>query len=108
MAVDFYARMMHESDNKDNLPNHQIFALFREYARNRGTKVTPEYLRAVLNVSGSDSLFTSILSYIDAGYNEYDKINRVSEIEDIFLLHENSITNFVYPTRESLRNRLGI
>lgn len=106
MASDFYARIMQTSDNNDNIPNHQFFALLREYVRN--PFISLENIYSHFSLSGSDALLNDLFSYIDGGYDELGKINRIKTLEDIFLIHENFNTSSFFPDRESLRNRIGI
>lgn len=106
MASDFYARIMQSSDNNDNIPNHQFFALMREYVRN--PSISLENIYSHFSFSGSDALLNDLFSYIDGGSNESDKLSRVKILEDIFVIHENYNTSSFFPDRESLRNRIGI
>lgn len=107
MATDLYARLMHEQDDPvRSIANHQFFALLREYVRN--PVITQEKIMSNYGLTGDDSLLNDMFSYIDGGSTQDIKIGRVKILEDIFLIHEHSETSAFYPTRETLRNRIGI
>jgi hypothetical protein len=112
MAHDFYARIMHQTDdevNYRNFPKHQLFAILNEMARDI---ISIDRVKEKLKIDSGDDLFNSYVCYIMYPLSIPDRLDRVKILEDIHIIHEYNRDNLpirdLYPTKDSLRQRIGI
>ncbi len=107
MAHDLYARLMHESDNLNypNIAKHSFFAILREYARGKISKIR---IYEGYNFDVNDDYLNSFFNKIDSKNTESAKIAFISSLEDIHIINERHETSGLYPTKESLLQRVDI
>ena len=113
MAHDFYARIMHDTDDSTNFPNfpkHQLFALLREMARGY---LSVDRVLEKLKCQLDDELLHAYVNYIMvSSLAQSERVDRVNILDDMHLIHEfNDIKlpiKDLYPDKDSLRQRIGI
>jgi len=108
MAHDLWARLTQQTDDPFQNPNigkHAFFSALREYARGQ---LSVAQIVSNYNIGTPDAGASSILNLIDNEIEEQNKLNKIREIEDLLIMHEGNDSNDLYPSKNAIKNRLGI
>ena len=98
-------RLTSESIEIEKIPIHNFFAAIREYVR--GYK-TIEEISQVFNVPLDDPHGAALLSNLEAAPTIAEKLDKVSNLEDVLLLHESRVTRPLYPDLNAIALRFGL
>lgn len=82
---------------------HSWHAALNEYARG---EVSPSQIKNGFGIENGDSQGLAMIALIDNETEIVDKLAKVSEINDVLIIHSNADTRSLYPDVSAIATRL--